>query len=65
MAGSPGGGRRPVERLLTLQEVAEHMGVSVRSVRRLVDEGELPVIRIRTRLVRVSWAAFRDFLNRF
>lgn len=39
-------------KLLTVSETAEHLGVSVKTVRRRIEAGELPVIRD-GRLVRV------------
>ena len=39
--------------LLTVEEVAERLSVSVRTVRRLIDGGELPAHRM-GRMVRVS-----------
>jgi excisionase family DNA binding protein len=38
--------------LITVTEVAERAGVSVRTVWRWVDEGRLPVVRFGPRLVR-------------
>jgi excisionase family DNA binding protein len=46
------GGKRALPRLLNLQEVAEILGCSVRTVRRRIDDRELPSIPI-GRLVRV------------
>ena len=39
--------------LLTIKEVADRLAVSVRTVRRLIDDGELPPHRM-GRMVRVS-----------
>ena len=41
-----------VDSLLTIEDVARHLACSTRTVRRLLDEGELPVIRL-NRLVRI------------
>jgi excisionase family DNA binding protein len=42
--------QRP-RRLLTLQETAEILAISVGSARRLIAEGELPVVRFNRRLL--------------
>ena len=39
--------------LLTADDVAEHIGSSTRHVRRLIERGELPIIRI-GKLVRIT-----------
>jgi excisionase family DNA binding protein len=44
---------QPITKLLTIDEVAEVLNVSPRTVRRLIDEGALPVHRL-GRLVRIS-----------
>ena len=41
----PPAGQRPFERLLTIAEVAEILGVDVRHVRRLVHERRIPYIK--------------------
>jgi excisionase family DNA binding protein len=43
----------PAEPLLTVEQVAENLGCSVRSIRRMIDLGEFTVVRI-GRLVRVD-----------
>jgi excisionase family DNA binding protein len=45
--------RRPSPVLLTVVQVADHLGASTRHVRRLIARGELPVHRF-GRLVRIS-----------
>src|SRR5438105_3335547 len=47
--------RRPVTKLLTIEETAEVLNASPRTVRRAIDAGALPVHRI-GRLVRISEA---------
>jgi excisionase family DNA binding protein len=49
-AGTPG---RPLTRLRTIEETAELLNVSPRTVRRLIDSGALQVHRVR-RLVRIA-----------
>jgi excisionase family DNA binding protein len=53
----------PEPRLLTVKDVAEHLQVSKRTVHRLIDTGELHVIRI-GRSVRVSGEAMNALLTR-
>ena len=51
--GRPQGPRQPFVRLRTIDETAEILNVSSRTVRRLIDSGALPVHRF-GRSVRVS-----------
>ena len=51
----------PAEPLFDLEQVALQLGCSTRSVRRLIDQGELPIIRI-GRLVRVHPDDLRRFI---
>jgi excisionase family DNA binding protein len=50
------------ERLLTVAQVAERCQVSPRSVRRWIDDGQLPVLRL-GRSVRVSDGDLATFLS--
>lgn len=43
----------PSPRLLTVDDVAEHIGSSTRHVRRLIDRGQLPVVRL-GKLIRIT-----------
>jgi excisionase family DNA binding protein len=52
---------RPVGKLRTIEETAELLSVSVRTVRRLIESGALPVHRI-GRAVRISDADIAAFL---
>jgi excisionase family DNA binding protein len=56
--GTPG---RPATKLFTIEEVAETLNVSSRTVRRLIESGALPVHRF-GRLVRISGADLAAFL---
>jgi excisionase family DNA binding protein len=53
--------RRPLTRLRTIDETAEMLNMSPRTVRRLIDAGALPVHRI-GRLVRISEPDLATFL---
>jgi excisionase family DNA binding protein len=51
---NPAGENLPVvDRLLTVVQVAENWQVSQRTVRRMIDDGRLPVVRL-GRAVRIS-----------
>jgi len=52
---------RPISKLRTIDETAEILNVSTRTVRRLIDSGALSVHRFR-RLVRISDQAIRELL---
>jgi excisionase family DNA binding protein len=52
---------RPVTRLHTIDEVAELLSVSPRTVRRLIESGALPVHRV-GRLVRIADADLGAFM---
>ena len=52
------------ERYLFVHSVAEKLNCSVRYVYRLIERGDLKAIRIGVRALRVSEAAFEEFLNR-
>lgn len=51
-------------KFLTISEVAVKLGISTRSVRRLVARKELAVVRLSARLVRITPAALSDLLRR-
>jgi len=59
---TPPKSRGGVERLLTAADVAEILRLSVRTVRRLIDEDKLPIVRIGRR-VRVRPEDLRSFLD--
>jgi len=50
--------------LLTIPQVAAILGISPRSVRRVIERGDLIVIRISDRMIRISPTELRDFVNR-
>jgi len=52
--------KQRTKRLLTVEEVAKRLSVALRTVRRLIDRGELPAHRI-GRMVRIS----EDDLERY
>lgn len=52
-AAGPQGPRQPLGRLRTIDETADILSVSTRTVRRLIDSGALPVHRF-GRSVRIS-----------
>jgi excisionase family DNA binding protein len=58
-AGTAG---RPVTKLRTIDETAELLNVSPRTVRRLIESGALPVHRLPGRLVRIADADLAAFL---
>ncbi len=51
------------ERLLKLGQVADVLGLSLRTVRTLVDTGKLPVVRVSSRCVRVEAGDLRRFVD--
>jgi len=51
-----------MEELLTVEQVAEYLQVSMSTVRRMIQKGELPAQRVR-RLVRVPKAALEAYLG--
>jgi excisionase family DNA binding protein len=53
----------PIPRLLSIAAVALHLGVSVKTVRRLVHEGRLPSLRV-GRQIRISEIDLAAFLAR-
>jgi excisionase family DNA binding protein len=53
----------PDESLLTLEEVAQRLNVSVATVRRLINDGALKAVRVRFQL-RVRPADLDDYVRR-
>jgi len=56
----PGAPRRT---LLTAAEVAEILHVSTRSVRRLIKDGKLPIVRVGRRAVRIRPEAVETLID--
>jgi excisionase family DNA binding protein len=59
---TPPESRGGVERLLTAADVAEILRLSVRTVRRLIDEDKLPIVRIGRRVL-VRGEDLRSFID--
>ncbi len=55
--------QRRVENLMTIEEVARHLNVSIKTVRRLISKGEIEVYRI-GRQLRVSEGDLAHYLVR-
>ena len=49
--------------LLTLGEVARRLGVSPRSLSRLIASGELPVVRLSARVVRIAPSDLASYIE--
>lgn len=62
MPNQPSTNDRPAEVLLTLEEVGRRLSVSCRTVYRIIDEGDLPVVRVR-RAVRVRESALDRYIH--
>ena len=52
------------ERLLTIAEAATLLNASAKTVRRLIDSGELPVVRVGLRVVRITPEDLRGYITR-
>lgn len=52
------------EKLYTLAEIAEHLGVSIHSVRNYVRAGKLAVTKLSQRMYRVTESEFKRFCER-
>jgi excisionase family DNA binding protein len=51
------------ERLLRKGEVADRLGVSVLTVSRMIGRGELPVVKISLRAIRIAESAVRELVR--
>jgi excisionase family DNA binding protein len=51
------------ERWYSIKEAADQLGVSHDTVSRLVDRGELPAIRVSSRIVRIPVPAFEVYAS--
>jgi excisionase family DNA binding protein len=54
---------QPIETLLTLEDVAKVLNISIRQVYRLIAEGKLPVLKVGTRSPRISPSDLRHYLE--
>jgi excisionase family DNA binding protein len=52
------------DRLLTKREVGERLGISKPTVQRLIARGDLEVVRVSERAVRISEGAVRSLVER-
>ena len=52
-----------VEPLRTISEVAQMLNVHPRTVSRAIARGELPSVRLSSRIVRISIAAVREYVH--
>ncbi|MHB2023680.1 MAG: helix-turn-helix domain-containing protein [Mycobacteriales bacterium] len=59
---SRGGQHKPV--LLTIDEAADRMGVGVRFMRRLIEEGRIPVLKLGERKTRLDEADIDAYIER-
>jgi excisionase family DNA binding protein len=50
------------QKLLTIIQVADTLSVSTKTVRRMIDSGQLHSHRVR-RIIRVSWEDLRAYTN--
>ncbi len=53
----------PPTKLLTLDQVAEKLNISKRSVRQLIADKQLPAVALNPRLIRVAEADLADLLT--
>jgi excisionase family DNA binding protein len=51
MPGAPGAAPTPLEPLLNIEQVSALLGICSKSVRRHIDERELPAIRVGSRVM--------------
>jgi excisionase family DNA binding protein len=52
-----------VERLLTFGQAAEFLGISLRQLRRLVDGGRIPFVRVSERTPRIRASDIQSFVS--
>jgi excisionase family DNA binding protein len=51
-----------VERLLTFDQAARFLGISLRQLRRLVDGGRIPFVRVSKRTPRIRTSDIKSFV---
>jgi excisionase family DNA binding protein len=56
------GSDAPAERLLTFGQAAEILGISLRQLRRLIDGGRIPFVRVSERTPRVRASDIQSFV---
>ena len=56
-------GNSPLDALLTLEQVAKRLNVSVRQVYRLIDDGKFPVIMVSKRSPRINPGELQRYLE--
>ena len=52
-----------VEKLLDYQQVADHLGITVAGVRKLVSRGRIPIVKITNGIVRIKEADLVRLMN--
>jgi len=57
-------GNSSLEKLLTRSQAMEVLGVGAFALDRLVERGELPVVRLNRRVVRIRESALRELIER-
>ena len=62
MNGKPDNQVNVEPRYVAFEDAAVFFGVSKRTIRRLVDEGVVPVVRLRSRLPRIDLQAAEEIL---
>jgi len=50
--------------LFTISQAAQLLGISTRSMRRIIDRGDLPAVRLSPRMVRISPVELQAYLHR-
>jgi len=56
---------KEIEPLITIDRVAELIGLSRRSVERMVARRQIPAVKLSTRCVRFRWSEVEAAINRY